>query len=46
MFTHLLGRAECPRCAGVLDIADEYESSHRPPVAKNLYWLGGSDPLR
>ncbi|WP_158708731.1 hypothetical protein [Streptomyces bikiniensis] len=27
---HLFGRAECPRCAGVFDIADEYASFHRP----------------
>lgn len=27
---HLFGRAECPRCASVFDIADEYEASNRP----------------
>ncbi|MFF0435570.1 hypothetical protein ACFYU9_25545 [Streptomyces sp. NPDC004327] len=27
---HLFGRAECPRCASVFSIADEYESSNRP----------------
>ncbi|MEL5956471.1 hypothetical protein AADR41_17170 [Streptomyces sp. CLV115] len=27
---HLFGRAECPRCASVFSIADEYASSHRP----------------
>lgn len=27
---HLFGQAECPRCASVFNIADEYESSHRP----------------
>ncbi|MHC3526357.1 hypothetical protein ACLQ2M_00120 [Streptomyces sp. DT7] len=30
--THLLGHAECPRCASVFNIADEYASSHRPPT--------------
>ncbi|MFD5494365.1 hypothetical protein ACFYY3_16530 [Streptomyces sp. NPDC001812] len=29
---HLYGRAECPRCASVFIIADEYESAHRPLV--------------
>ncbi len=27
---HLFGQAECPRCASVFGIADEYEASHRP----------------
>ncbi|MFF1401382.1 hypothetical protein ACFVZD_47885 [Streptomyces sp. NPDC058287] len=27
---HLFGQAECPRCASVFNIADEYASSHRP----------------
>ncbi|MGW0607435.1 hypothetical protein [Streptomyces sp. NPDC002640] len=27
---HLFGRAECPRCAGVLGIADEYTAANRP----------------
>ncbi|WP_454337518.1 hypothetical protein [Streptomyces glaucescens] len=27
---HLFGQAECPRCASVFGIADEYASSHRP----------------
>ncbi|MFJ8584686.1 hypothetical protein ACIRD2_08490 [Streptomyces sp. NPDC093595] len=27
---HLFGKAECPRCAGVFGIADEYASSNRP----------------
>lgn len=27
---HLFGRAECPRCAAVFGIADEYASSNRP----------------
>ncbi|MGW1410868.1 hypothetical protein [Streptomyces sp. NPDC002403] len=27
---HLFGRAECPRCASVFSIADEYASSNRP----------------
>ncbi|MER5369466.1 hypothetical protein [Streptomyces sp. NPDC002722] len=27
---HLFGRAECPRCASVFNIADEYASSNRP----------------
>lgn len=30
--THLFGRAECPRCAAVFTIADEYAASHRPPL--------------
>ncbi|MGJ3560703.1 hypothetical protein ACR6C2_28890 [Streptomyces sp. INA 01156] len=29
---HLYGQAECPRCASVFIIADEYESAHRPLV--------------
>ncbi|MCF3132123.1 hypothetical protein [Streptomyces olivochromogenes] len=28
--THLFGQAECPRCASVFNIADEYDSSNRP----------------
>ncbi|MFF2329574.1 MULTISPECIES: hypothetical protein [unclassified Streptomyces] len=28
--TYLFGQAECPRCASVFDIADEYASSNRP----------------
>lgn len=28
--THLFGRAQCPRCASVFDIADEYASANRP----------------
>lgn len=28
--THLFGQAECPRCASVFNIADEYASSNRP----------------
>ncbi|MFJ8770535.1 hypothetical protein ACIREF_38225, partial [Streptomyces clavifer] len=28
--THLFGQAECPRCASVLNIADEYSASNRP----------------
>lgn len=31
-FTYLFGHAECPRCASVFNIADEYASSHRPPM--------------
>ncbi|MFJ8013830.1 hypothetical protein [Streptomyces sp. NPDC096339] len=27
---HLFGKAECPRCAGVFTIADEYEAANRP----------------
>ncbi|QLJ02534.1 hypothetical protein HZZ00_16860 [Streptomyces sp. NEAU-sy36] len=27
---HLFGRAECPRCAGVFGIADEYTAANRP----------------
>ncbi|MFI1655063.1 hypothetical protein ACH4ZU_09125 [Streptomyces sp. NPDC020472] len=27
---HLFGKAECPRCASVFDIADEYASADRP----------------
>ncbi|MFF1346408.1 hypothetical protein ACFVZJ_10460 [Streptomyces sp. NPDC058322] len=27
---HLFGQAECPRCASVFNIADEYASSNRP----------------
>lgn len=27
---HLFGRAECPRCASVLGVADEYAAAHRP----------------
>lgn len=27
---HLFGKAECPRCAGVFNIADEYTSANRP----------------
>ncbi|MGW4675072.1 hypothetical protein [Streptomyces sp. NPDC004324] len=27
---HLFGKAECPLCADVFDIADEYISAHRP----------------
>ncbi|MGW0773599.1 hypothetical protein ACWD01_08050 [Streptomyces sp. NPDC002835] len=27
---HLFGRAECPRCASVFNIADEYTSANRP----------------
>ena len=27
---HLFGRAECPRCACVFTIADEYAAAHRP----------------
>ncbi|MEV7556921.1 hypothetical protein [Streptomyces sp. NPDC089795] len=27
---HLFGRAECPRCASVFGIAQEYASAHRP----------------
>ncbi|MEU6241131.1 hypothetical protein [Streptomyces sp. NPDC047024] len=30
--THLFGRAECPRCASVFHIADEYEAANRPLV--------------
>ncbi|MFJ9059260.1 hypothetical protein [Streptomyces sp. NPDC102409] len=29
---HLFGRAECPRCASVFSIADEYGSSHHPSM--------------
>ncbi|MFF3215699.1 hypothetical protein ACFYYB_34355 [Streptomyces sp. NPDC002886] len=28
--SHLFGRAECPRCAGVFTVADEYEAANRP----------------
>ncbi|MFJ2649607.1 hypothetical protein ACIO1C_23145 [Streptomyces sp. NPDC087420] len=28
--THLFGGAECPRCASVFNIADEYAASNRP----------------
>ncbi|MEV8457698.1 hypothetical protein AB0467_34320 [Streptomyces sp. NPDC052095] len=28
--THLFGQAECPRCASVFNIADEYAASNRP----------------
>ncbi|MGY1583151.1 hypothetical protein [Streptomyces sp. MN13] len=28
--TYLFGQAECPRCASVFTIADEYDSSNRP----------------
>ncbi|MFK0124368.1 hypothetical protein ACIQSP_13730 [Streptomyces nigra] len=28
--THLFGEAECPRCAGVFNVADEYTSANRP----------------
>lgn len=27
---HLFGKAECPRCASVFTIADEYEAANRP----------------
>ncbi|MGW8884256.1 hypothetical protein [Streptomyces sp. NPDC055749] len=27
---HLFGKAECPRCASVLTIADEYEAANCP----------------
>ncbi|MEU8758838.1 hypothetical protein [Streptomyces sp. NPDC048659] len=27
---HLFGRAECPRCAGVFCVADEYAAANRP----------------
>ncbi|MBV1949386.1 hypothetical protein [Streptomyces sp. BV129] len=30
--THLFGTAECPRCASVFDIADEYTSANRPTL--------------
>ncbi|MFF3618997.1 hypothetical protein [Streptomyces sp. NPDC002467] len=30
--THLFGKAECPHCAAVFDIADEYTSANRPVV--------------
>lgn len=30
--THLFGQAECPSCASVFNIADEYASSNRPPI--------------
>ncbi|WP_147958320.1 MULTISPECIES: hypothetical protein [unclassified Streptomyces] len=30
--THLFGQAECPHCASVFNIADEYASSNRPPI--------------
>ncbi|MFJ4843265.1 hypothetical protein [Streptomyces sp. NPDC088746] len=30
--THLFGQAECPRCASVFNVADEYASSNRPPI--------------
>ncbi|MEU3447834.1 hypothetical protein AB0H29_11475 [Streptomyces thermolilacinus] len=26
----LFGRAECPRCASVFGVADEYAAAHRP----------------
>ncbi|MFD0222932.1 hypothetical protein ACWGPD_28965 [Streptomyces hirsutus] len=27
---HIFGQAECPRCASVFNIADEYTSANRP----------------
>ncbi|MEV7405860.1 hypothetical protein AB0N93_36535 [Streptomyces sp. NPDC091267] len=30
--THLFGQAECPRCASVFNVADEYSASNRPLV--------------
>ncbi|MEU9397570.1 hypothetical protein AB0D86_47320 [Streptomyces sp. NPDC048324] len=32
--THLFGRAECPRCASVFKIADEYTSANRPVLGQ------------
>ncbi|KAF3465818.1 hypothetical protein [Streptomyces sp. Tu 3180] len=31
---HLFGRAECPRCAGVLTVAGEYTPADRPAVLR------------
>lgn len=28
--TYLFGRAECPRCGSVFNVADEYTSANRP----------------
>ncbi|MEU1616371.1 hypothetical protein ABZ479_03600 [Streptomyces sp. NPDC005722] len=43
--TYLMGRAECPRCAGVFRIADEYAAANLPPMP-SLRCLGDDDPVR
>lgn len=30
--TYLMGRAECPRCASVFHVADEYAAANLPPM--------------
>jgi hypothetical protein len=34
---HLFGKAECPRCAGVFSIADEYTSANGPVLRQALH---------